>query len=370
MEMQIWNNAVFDDGGSGGRFFPCRPLAGESFSVAGKENRNPGSPILKNQLLIDDVDVEIEKVEKEIERLQARLKELRVKKTEEISRKDSLVSVKRGRIVPSKFLDPSTRKQEAFDSPARGRSGQRSFSLGPLEIRSEQSKRKSVIQNLIVEEKGEVEKKEHIRNSCTGYPLLKEEVKGDSLKFSKRKFGIQKLKDLEEEEGQVEKKEICRNQKLKVVVEEEGEVEEKELCRNQKLKVVVEEEGEVEKKVLCRNSLNGYPLSEEEIKRDGLKLRNSMKIVQPRKLFQETKKQFKRAAAPPLPKEKANKPPEKASNVRTVSSRYSLVTVKVGRSNPLEGRRRKWSLPGMADKPPAAVADGAERRSWKVEREI
>ncbi|XP_078428997.1 uncharacterized protein LOC144701143 isoform X2 [Wolffia australiana] len=42
----------------------------------------------------------------------------------------------------------------------------------------------------------------------------------------------------------------------------------------------------------------------------------------------------------------------------------------VGRSNPPEVRRRKWSLPGAAEKPLAVVSDAVHRRPWKAEREI
>ncbi|XP_078428996.1 uncharacterized protein LOC144701143 isoform X1 [Wolffia australiana] len=54
----------------------------------------------------------------------------------------------------------------------------------------------------------------------------------------------------------------------------------------------------------------------------------------------------------------------------TTSQGHSLVTVKVGRSNPPEVRRRKWSLPGAAEKPLAVVSDAVHRRPWKAEREI
>lgn len=358
--MQIWNNAVFDDGGGfAAKASPAwcaafRPLSAipapaESLTpAAGKENRSPGFPSLaggalplsaatpQNKSTIGvggagagrSIDEEIEEVEKEIERLQARLLELRLKKTE----RDSRSASRRGRIVPSKFLDlkPSpAKKSEAVGSPAGSGFRRRSASLGPLEICA------ATI--------GLRREEAPLPQPPNLTPLRSAQ--------SKRKSCLQKLQDIAEDEGEVEKK-----------VPFGSIAEESALTTANSLAAPTGEEFRRRKGVSLgpsEISAASSALRREEIKearclgREG----GRRKEIQPKMLFHETKKPFKREAAaslppPPMREPKKSAPPpakrtSKTPKVRTVSSRYSLITVKVGR-NPPEGKRRKWSLPAAA----------------------
>ncbi|CAA7394665.1 unnamed protein product [Spirodela intermedia] len=361
--MQIWNNAVFDDGscsagGSAAKRSPAwcafRPLSAipppaEPFTLAaGKENRSPGFAFLAGGALPlsaaippdqstigvggtgagRSIEEEIEEVEKEIERLQARLQELRLKKTE----RDSRSASRRGRIVPSKFLDlkPSpAKKSEVVGSPAGGGYRRRSASLGPLEICAA----------TIGLRRGE-----EVPPPPSLTPLRSAQ--------SKRKSCFQKLQDIAEDEGEVEKKipcgSIAKDPALTMANSPAGPTNEEFSRKGVSLGPSV-------------ISAASSALRREEIKEARCLGRGGggrRKEIQPKMLFHETKKPFKReaaaAAAPPPPPlrepRKSAPPPKRASEtpkVRTVSSRYSLITVKVGR-NPPEGKRRKWSLPTAA----------------------
>lgn len=193
-ELQIWNNAAFDNGESENSsnvvkfsWSGMNPLSSTNLSQSmesdsTKENRTPSmaeSPVslkslssikpLKDNTLIAnaqentfekeerDIDGEIEEIEKEINRLSSRLESLRLEK----AKRNAKMMEKRGRIVAAKFMDPpkqsnkSCNEQSKFEesmslsaklkTPRRGlsmgpaemmRSVRRGISLGPAEIYS------------------------------------------------------------------------------------------------------------------------------------------------------------------------------------------------------------------------------------------
>lgn len=155
-DLQIWNNAAFDNGESEvsstirGSWCPIKPVivnrSGSLDSASSKENQSPvlvKSPIsvkspakikslhpngaignsklpikpLSKQGLADNpvsksgteeiirgkkqIDTEIEDIEKEISRLSSRLQVLRLEKADQNGR----MSEKRGRVVPARFME-------------------------------------------------------------------------------------------------------------------------------------------------------------------------------------------------------------------------------------------------------------------------
>ncbi|RAL42892.1 hypothetical protein DM860_009399 [Cuscuta australis] len=184
-DVQIWNNAAFDHGGSeelGRSWSPKNPLLvkkiAESFgSVSTKEKENR-SPLLENSIcpksprravkplypngalesakfvsgvgnfksgsvnnaevgIRDEkmIDKEIEEIEKEISLLSSRLQALRTEKAEK-----SVKNVeKRGRVVTAKFLEPKQILKNADErkkTEERSKIQRRGLSLGPCEILS------------------------------------------------------------------------------------------------------------------------------------------------------------------------------------------------------------------------------------------
>lgn len=159
--LQIWNNAAFDDGSASKATSshppPVRSVStnpcGSSLDLdPSKENRSPDSakplaahkkPAARVAFREDDksIDEEIEKIEGEIAGLQSRLEALRVKKAENSSTAAEAVGRMRGRIVPAKFMDlkqgtppmPASKRMEPSPVASAGLR-RRGLSLGPLEI--------------------------------------------------------------------------------------------------------------------------------------------------------------------------------------------------------------------------------------------
>ncbi|KAL2337236.1 hypothetical protein Fmac_011682 [Flemingia macrophylla] len=142
MNLQVWNNAAFDDHDS----FPPANTCSWSSSECTKENLSPPAPdhassASKNP---NNIDAEIEAVEREIKRLTTRLHALRLEKAKR--------SKRLGRVVPAKFMDPRPndndnndinnavvlRKTEETPKTTkvkiRDNSWRRGMSLGPAEI--------------------------------------------------------------------------------------------------------------------------------------------------------------------------------------------------------------------------------------------
>ncbi|KAL6135359.1 hypothetical protein ACLB2K_067587 [Fragaria x ananassa] len=168
-ELQVWNNAAFDDNeGSGfsavkpswsfesdcskenlspvpktptfaATSVPFKPLNGSSrqLSVAPKKmgfevEEEKGRDLGK-------IDSEIEEIEKEISRLNSRLELLRLEKAQKVAER-------RGRVVAAKFMEPPPAKQsvknsdglrkieESLNLSARPKVNRRGMSLGPSEI--------------------------------------------------------------------------------------------------------------------------------------------------------------------------------------------------------------------------------------------
>ncbi|XP_010526520.1 PREDICTED: uncharacterized protein LOC104804065 [Tarenaya hassleriana] len=185
-ELQIWNNAAFDNGDSEDSYairtcWPNLPpdCVHESFdSDCSKENYIPPSVFSSLQSSINvqekppkvgfeapsakaktvtimhctdqhkkredrNIDAEIEEVEKQINRLSARLDSLRLQKAEQTARNISL----RGRIVPAKFMEPQKKTvknhhdiADALFPSAKSKINRRGVSLGPAEIFSVKTK--------------------------------------------------------------------------------------------------------------------------------------------------------------------------------------------------------------------------------------
>ncbi|BAT92743.1 hypothetical protein LR48_Vigan05g089100 [Vigna angularis] len=185
-DIQVWNNAAFDDHGDDA-FFPMK--TSWSSSECTKENLSPtalnSSPKPKKNtktkafaLSSDDnrnIDDEIEAIEREITRLTTRLDALRLEKAKRGKR---VV----GRAVPAKFMEPrpnaavlrkleETPKTKVKSTNNNHNAWRRGMSMGPAEIAatpaSTQSRRKSCFWKLpeIEEESraktvGRVKKKE------------------------------------------------------------------------------------------------------------------------------------------------------------------------------------------------------------------
>lgn len=166
-ELQIWNNAAFDDDGdsnlpSAMAEAPWSNLNASFDSDCSKENQIPlsVSSSLKSSVSFTtaddpirsgkakekphkttkaakhcggDIDAEIEEVEKEIGRLSTRLESLRLEKAEQIARSIAV----RGRIVPAKFME-SQKQTVKFEtgSKSRATNPRRGVSLCPGEIYS------------------------------------------------------------------------------------------------------------------------------------------------------------------------------------------------------------------------------------------
>ncbi|WOL03441.1 hypothetical protein Cni_G12161 [Canna indica] len=167
--LQIWNNAAFDDGGSASKVSSTPPLQPVPTNIRdldpAKENRSPASantlppdaraaPPKKPTARVafrdgatdieeEGIDDEIARIEEEIARLRTRLETLRIKKAERAA-----AGRLRGRIVPAKFLEPKQSAPRYPCTPVSKKIEQRSFevaptsagfrrrglSLGPLEI--------------------------------------------------------------------------------------------------------------------------------------------------------------------------------------------------------------------------------------------
>ncbi|XP_021769815.1 uncharacterized protein LOC110734059 [Chenopodium quinoa] len=185
-DLQIWNNAAFDNGESENSanvkfsWSGLNPLSSINLSQSigsdsTKENRTPlmaespvslkslsegkplqdnivirnaqNIPICKmgvlekgNQLEEKDIDFEIEEIEKEINRLSSRLESLRIEK----AKQNAKMMEKKGRIVAAKFMDPpkqstrSSNEQNKFEDSmslsAKLKTPRRGLSMGPAEI--------------------------------------------------------------------------------------------------------------------------------------------------------------------------------------------------------------------------------------------
>ncbi|XP_051136240.1 uncharacterized protein LOC127254930 [Andrographis paniculata] len=187
-DLQVWNNAAFDNGEipedppankqSWGSLKPIFENPNASFdSVTGKENQvlvnqipSPKSSLIapfkpvnkldKSNVRVlrekggicespgvgkqhrDDkvIDNEIEEIESEILRLNLRLEALKIEKAE---RRGCTKSVeRRGKVVPAKFMEPKNspkieeekRQPQIDEFPSRTKISRRGYSLGPAEI--------------------------------------------------------------------------------------------------------------------------------------------------------------------------------------------------------------------------------------------
>ncbi|CAH8318106.1 unnamed protein product [Eruca vesicaria subsp. sativa] len=171
-ELQIWNNAAFDDGDSNltsaiEASSWSNNLNSSFDSDCSKENQIPLSvssslkssvsfsttddPIRKvkekphktvKAKNVDNIDAEIEEVEKEINRLSTKLESLRLEKAEQIARSIAI----RGRIVPAKFMESQkqTVKFDTAGSKSRA-TPRRGVSLGPGEIYSAAKKSETTV---------------------------------------------------------------------------------------------------------------------------------------------------------------------------------------------------------------------------------
>ena len=168
-ELQIWNNAAFDDGDSNltSAIEASWSNLNASFdSDCSKENQIPVSvssslkssvsfstddpircgkvkekPHKTGKVIHGDIDAEIEEVEKEMNRLSIRLESLRLEKAEQIARSIAI----RGRIVPAKFME-SQKPTVKFDTGAKPRTTpRRGVSLGPGEIYSAAKKSETTV---------------------------------------------------------------------------------------------------------------------------------------------------------------------------------------------------------------------------------
>lgn len=115
-DLQIYDNAVFDNVETNVSFSCSPPVKSVSFSDVSKENQSPVSPLnpdgvtgaskikLMKEGLRDEkkIDIEIEEIEKEISRLSERLQVLKLEKEQ----KNVKVIERRVRIVPAKFMEP------------------------------------------------------------------------------------------------------------------------------------------------------------------------------------------------------------------------------------------------------------------------
>ncbi|KAJ6349039.1 hypothetical protein OIU77_006597 [Salix suchowensis] len=177
-EVQIWNNAAFDNGESedslnlksswwtqslesNGSKENLSPVCEESSPVF-VNSSNPTKPLQSNTNLVNSlgsnslkigvsktvakngeiknrnekkIDMEIDEIEREIKRLSSRLEALRLEKVE---RNISKTIEKRGRIVAAKFMDQkqSVKIEEPLISSAKSKINRRGVSLGPSEILS------------------------------------------------------------------------------------------------------------------------------------------------------------------------------------------------------------------------------------------
>ncbi|KAF8114507.1 hypothetical protein N665_0036s0040 [Sinapis alba] len=166
-ELQIWNNAAFDDGDSN-LTSAIEPSWSNNLNVSFDSDcsSKPMSSSLKSSVSFTtddpipsgkvqekphktvkaakhgDIDAEIEEVEKEIGRLSTRLESLRLEKAEQIARSIAI----RGRIVPAKFME-SQKQTVKFEIGSKSRTVamRRGVSLGPGEIYSAAKKSETVV---------------------------------------------------------------------------------------------------------------------------------------------------------------------------------------------------------------------------------
>ncbi|XP_044466560.1 uncharacterized protein LOC123196571 [Mangifera indica] len=255
-ELQIWNNAAFDNGESEdsvaikGSWSDLQSVyVNESLeSDCSKENLDPGlakSPVvssLKSSVLFKPlqmntsiknsqpkpvksvskmmgskngceeeeeekrderkIDMEIEEIEKEISRLTSRLHVLRLEKIELKSK----ATEKRGRIVPAKFmeqkqsftnLETMKKSDENLLSSAKSKFNRRGVSLGPAEIFSTAKSRQSLGKPDIITP---VQSMQSRRKSCfwklqeiDELKVTKERGKSSSLSPKSRKTAASKI---------------------------------------------------------------------------------------------------------------------------------------------------------------------------------
>ncbi|CAN1161052.1 hypothetical protein LINPERHAP2_LOCUS23703 [Linum perenne] len=138
-EMQIWNNAAFDDEPDASTekvsSSSSSPWWSQSLNSSTKENLNPlkqqPKRVLSTKISIQDeeeeLDVEIEEIEKEIRRLSSRLEALRLEKAER----------RRGKIAVAENHYNHHHSVTPFPSSVmKPKISRRGFSLGPAEIAS------------------------------------------------------------------------------------------------------------------------------------------------------------------------------------------------------------------------------------------
>ncbi|KAI4383299.1 hypothetical protein MLD38_009155 [Melastoma candidum] len=168
-EMQVWDNAVFDNGEEEPPPFSKEVSWSPSFTKklsdslrsddSFKENLNP-------MFLIDscdgveskeggrNIDEEIEEVEREIERLSKKLKALRLEKAGQGNNgKMADKERTRGRIIPAKFMEQKVLRDDNTPAKAAGDKGKlnrRGVSLCPTEIYSTAMKSRPLANRLNV----------------------------------------------------------------------------------------------------------------------------------------------------------------------------------------------------------------------------
>lgn len=197
LELQIWDNAAFDNGESedssaikGSWCDVEAVLANRSLeSDVSKENRSPVSmksvvsfkstvalkPLHTNNGVVESIpaklkpvvgkeedkkrdemkiDLDIEEIEKEISRLSSKLEALRLEKAEVAARNMTM----KGRFVPAKFMeqkqtiknsDAVKKFEDPLFSNSRAKLNRRGVSLGPSEIYSATKSRQSMKQEII-----------------------------------------------------------------------------------------------------------------------------------------------------------------------------------------------------------------------------
>ncbi|KAJ4822466.1 hypothetical protein Tsubulata_022809 [Turnera subulata] len=96
-----------------------------------KQDLGPRKVVTEEEKARDErkIDLEIEEIEKEIKRLSSRLEALRLEKAE----KSLKVLEKRGRVVPAKFMEQQ-KQTVKVDDPVVSKVNRRGVSLGPAEI--------------------------------------------------------------------------------------------------------------------------------------------------------------------------------------------------------------------------------------------
>ncbi|KAJ0053734.1 hypothetical protein Pint_02161 [Pistacia integerrima] len=217
-ELQIWNNAAFDNGesedstaikGSWSNLqsvyvnqsleSDCRPLQMNS-SIKNSQTKpvKSVSKMMGSKIGVEEeeeekrherkIDMEIEEIEKEISRLSSRLHVLRLEKIEFKSK----AIEKRGRIVPAKFMEQkqSFKNLETIKKSAKSKFNRRGVSLGPAEIFSAaKSKITTPVQSIQSRRKSCFWKLQEIHE----LKVTKERGKSSSLSPKSRKTAASKI---------------------------------------------------------------------------------------------------------------------------------------------------------------------------------